>query len=86
MCTISQISMPIMDGYEATRAIRHFEGRRMSEDDQGRKRSRAFIVAITGNTSGNDQSEAFASGVDIYMTKPVSFKEVGRLLENWREG
>ena len=80
------ISMPIMDGYEATRRIRR--------DEEDRKRSRAerggrdgskpaLVVALTGNTGG--RSEAFDAGVDIYMTKPVSMKEVGKLLENWRE-
>ncbi len=42
-----------------------------------------LIIALTGLASGKDQSEAFRSGVDLYITKPVSFKEVGRLLDNW---
>jgi len=42
-----------------------------------------LIIALTGLASGKDQSEAFTSGVDLYITKPVSFKEVGRLLDNW---
>lgn len=29
-------------------------------------------------------AEAFTSGFDLYMTKPVSFREVGRLLDNWQ--
>lgn len=43
----------------------------------------ALIIALTGLASSRDQSEAFTSGVDLFMTKPVSFKEVGRLLDNW---
>ena len=43
----------------------------------------ALIIALTGLASQADQSEAFASGVDLFMTKPVSFKEVGKLLDNW---
>ena len=78
--------MPVMDGYEATRAIRHFESRRMSDASQERTRSRASIIAITGNGGENDQNEAFACGVDVYITKPVRFKEIGRLLDDWREG
>jgi CheY-like chemotaxis protein len=77
------ISMPVMDGYEATRAIRHFENRTIAEG--GWMKQRSLIVAVTGNAGGYDQSEAFASGVDIFMTKPVSFKEVGKILDNWRE-
>lgn len=44
-----------------------------------------MIIALTGLASGKDQSEAFLAGVDLYMTKPVSFKEVGRLLDNWEK-
>lgn len=70
------ISMPIMNGFEATRAIRQFESGRQA--DPG-----AMIIALTGLASGKDQTEVFDSGCDIYMTKPVSFKEVGKLLNHW---
>jgi CheY-like chemotaxis protein len=43
----------------------------------------ALIIALTGLASSRDQGEAFSSGVDLFMTKPVSFREVGRLLDNW---
>jgi CheY-like chemotaxis protein len=71
------ISMPVMNGFEATRAIRRFEA------DQ--KLKPAMIIALTGLANGRDQAEGFASGCDIYMTKPVSFKELARLLQNWKE-
>ena len=70
------VSMPVMNGFEATRAIRDFE-------DKNNVRCPAMIIALTGLASGRDQAEGFASGCDIYLTKPVSFKEVGRLLDNW---
>ncbi|EXJ66842.1 uncharacterized protein A1O5_10037 [Cladophialophora psammophila CBS 110553] len=70
------ISMPVLDGFEATRAIRQFEDRRGSKPG-------AMIIALTGLASARDQTEVFSSGCDIYMTKPVSFKEVGKLLNNW---
>ena len=83
-----------MNGFEATRAIRDVEESRA----QGKRKdapttttdnirppssSPALIIALTGLASSRDQSEAFTSGVDLFMTKPVSFKEVGRLLDNW---
>ena len=82
------ISMPIMNGFEATRAIREIEHTRrvttQSDDDgSGRGQNRALIIALTGLASSRDQTEAYKSGVDLFMTKPVSFKEVGRLLDNW---
>jgi CheY-like chemotaxis protein len=70
------ISMPVLDGFEATRAIRDFE------DGHGTKPG-AMVIALTGLASAKDQAEVFSSGCDIYMTKPVSFKEVGKLLNNW---
>ena len=73
--------MPVMNGFEATRAIRLIEENRRTggPDDP----PPALIIALTGLASSRDQSEAFTSGVDLFMTKPVSFKEVGRLLDNW---
>lgn len=76
--------MPVMNGFEATRAIRDIEDARThnaSSDEQ--KPTPGLIIALTGLASSRDQTEAFTSGVDLFMTKPVSFKEVGRLLDNW---
>ena len=77
------ISMPVMNGFEATRAIRDIEDERGGKSRNGNERPPALIVALTGLASSRDQTEAFASGVDLFLTKPVSFKEVGKLLDNW---
>jgi CheY-like chemotaxis protein len=74
------MSMPVMNGFEATRAIRALE----RESDCRRP---AIIIALTGLSSSRDESEALASGVDFFLTKPVSFREVSRLLDEWeRDG
>lgn len=70
------ISMPVMNGFEATRAIRAME----KENDNRRP---AVIIALTGLSSSRDESEALSSGVDMFLTKPVSFREVSRLLSEW---
>jgi len=77
------ISMPIMNGFEATRAIRAIEQAEYSKLPAMETPPQALIIALTGLASGRDQTEAFSVGMDLYMTKPVSFKEVGRLLDNW---
>lgn len=64
-----------MNGFEATRLIRMFEAEN--------KHNPAMIIALTGLASGRDQAEGFSCGCDIYMTKPVSFRELAKLLKNW---
>jgi len=55
------ISMPEMDGREATAAIRMME--------EGR--SRVPIVALTAHAMEGDSTAILASGMDRYMTKPL---------------
>lgn len=45
----------------------------------------ALIIALTGFSSPKDQEMAFSAGVDVFMTKPVRFREVGKILEGWGE-
>ncbi|CAG8908343.1 unnamed protein product [Penicillium egyptiacum] len=70
------MSMPVMDGFEATRAIRAIEKER---DDY----IPATIIALTGLSSSRDQFRALDSGVDLFLMKPVSFREVSRLIDEW---
>lgn len=72
------ISMPVMDGLEATRTIRSIEKERQ-------RSQRAYIVAFTGLSSSSDEANSLASGVDLFLSKPVSFREVERLLEDWEK-
>lgn len=70
------MSMPVMNGFEATRTIRALERERYG-------RRPAKIIALTGLSSMRDKTEALTSGVDIYWTKPVSFKRVSSLLDEF---
>lgn len=70
------ISMPRMDGLEATRKIRSFER------SNGLEASK--VIALTGLASAEAQQEAFSSGVDQFMTKPVRLKELGEVLAGRR--
>ncbi|KAK1773166.1 putative histidine kinase [Copromyces sp. CBS 386.78] len=40
----------------------------------------ATVVALTGVTSGTIQKDALASGVDLFLTKPVRMKDLGAIL------
>ena len=86
------VSMPYLNGFEATRAIRKIERDRLqafsqtdgvTEGELADYPRSTLIIALTGLASSRDQSDAFISGIDLFMTKPFSFKEVGKLLDNW---
>ncbi|CAP92427.1 Pc13g13580 [Penicillium rubens Wisconsin 54-1255] len=70
------MSMPVMDGFEATRAIRAIEKERDGS-------IAATIIALTGLSSTRDEFRALDSGVDLFLMKPVSFREVSRLIDEW---
>ncbi|KAJ0359270.1 hypothetical protein COL154_008414 [Colletotrichum chrysophilum] len=72
-CILMDISMPVMDGFEATRRIRAHE--------KAHGLSRCNIFALTGLASAGAQQEAFASGIDLFLTKPVRLKELSKILE-----
>ncbi|KAI8181232.1 hypothetical protein K4K54_006804 [Colletotrichum sp. SAR 10_86] len=72
-CILMDISMPVMDGFEATRRIRAHE--------MAHGLSRCNIFALTGLASAGAQQEAFASGIDLFLTKPVRLKELSKILE-----
>ncbi|KAL9949505.1 hypothetical protein ACHAQF_003202 [Verticillium nonalfalfae] len=72
------ISMPVMNGFEATREIRRLEGRAGA--------IRCKIVVLTGLSSASDRKEAVASGSDMFLTKPVKLGKVREVLDQELEG
>ena len=56
------ISMPIMDGKEATRAIRKLE--------KGMTKA-VGIVAVTAHAMQGDDKSILEAGLDHYLTKPL---------------
>jgi signal transduction histidine kinase/FixJ family two-component response regulator/HPt (histidine-containing phosphotransfer) domain-containing protein len=66
--------MPVVDGFEATRRIRLAEA-------GGR---RAPIIALTANALQGDRERCLAAGMDDYLTKPYSRRELDQVLERWR--
>ncbi|KAF2430869.1 hypothetical protein EJ08DRAFT_588418 [Tothia fuscella] len=67
------ISMPIMDGIESTRHIRRFE-RETSINP-------CALIALTGAANPNTRLEAFSSGIDLFLTKPVPMKSLKIMLD-----
>ena len=65
--------MPNMDGLESTRKIRTLPNV-----------SRALpIIALTANAFDDDRNACFDSGMNDFMTKPVSAEELSEKVRNW---
>jgi CheY-like chemotaxis protein len=75
------ISMPVMNGFEATQEIRGWEKAMASENRAEPAPAAATIIALTGLGSSLSKQEAFSSGVNVFLTKPVSLKEVKKILD-----
>ncbi|KAI2481136.1 BaeS Signal transduction histidine kinase [Pyrenophora tritici-repentis] len=95
-CVFMDISMPVMDGFQAVVNIRKVEdevARRVGgvngdentnegidHGEERRRPFRAFVFALTGLGSDKARREASVCGFDEFLLKPVRFKDVMPLL------
>jgi two-component system, sensor histidine kinase and response regulator len=81
------VQMPGMDGYKATRRIRDQEERSGRRNMMmGLRKRRTPIIAMTANAMQGDREKAIGAGMDDYVSKPVSRKELGAVLGRWVSG
>ncbi|CAD6443182.1 2c751db1-fee3-48b6-8fba-fe9be635d9af [Sclerotinia trifoliorum] len=66
------ISMPVMNGFEASQRIRSLE--------REENLKATVIVAVTGLASDESQREAYSSGINLFMSKPVPLKDLSRIV------
>lgn len=71
---LMDINMPEMDGLESTRQIRAFER------DNGL--SPTTVIALTGVASTDTQQEAHASGINLFLIKPVRLAQLETILKS----
>jgi hypothetical protein len=65
--------MPEMDGYEASRQIRH--------DERGGRH--VPIIAMTADMVPGERERCLAAGMDDHISKPVKLHVVAAVLERW---
>ncbi|MBF0461402.1 MAG: response regulator [Magnetococcales bacterium] len=70
---VMDIQMPRMDGYTATRQIRHWE--------QETGRSPLPIIALSAHALEREMQTSREAGCDLYLTKPVSKKKLLDILQ-----
>ena len=69
---LMDIEMPVMDGVDATKAIRVAEKS---------TKSSAYIIATTANAMQGDRELYLAAGMDGYISKPMRINELVSALE-----
>jgi CheY-like chemotaxis protein/anti-sigma regulatory factor (Ser/Thr protein kinase) len=69
---LMDIQMPVMDGYDAARAIRELKSKKLS---------RVPIIAMTANAFEEDRQRALESGMDGYISKPIDIPKLLEMLE-----
>ena len=69
---LMDIQMPKMDGYTATKEIRHLSNRR---------KANIPIVAMTANAFEEDKKKSMAAGMNAHLSKPVNIKNLVETLD-----
>ncbi|HEY6267969.1 MAG TPA: response regulator [Candidatus Acidoferrum sp.] len=68
------VQMPVMDGFEATAAIRKKEGA---------GGIRLPVVALTAHAMKGDREKCLAGGMDGYLSKPIRSQELDEVLRGY---
>jgi len=71
---LMDVQMPEMDGFEATRLIREWEGN---------NKKHIPIIAMTAYAMKGDMERCLAAGMDDYVSKPMEPKELINTIERW---
>lgn len=67
---LMDLSLPEMNGYEATRKLK------------GNERTKSIpVIVVTANAMERDREKAFEAGCDEFVTKPVDIDELTEKIE-----
>ena len=66
------IQMPVMDGYEASRAIRALDDKELAGIP---------IIAMTANAFSEDVKNAMDAGMNAHVAKPIDMKVLKGVLQ-----
>jgi two-component system, NarL family, sensor histidine kinase EvgS len=72
---LSDIHMPVMDGYQMSREIRNVE--------KSEQRRATPIIALTAAALKGDAERCFAAGMDDYLVKPVNIPRLANCIYTW---
>ena len=66
--------MPVMNGIEATEAIRKLDGAYYHN---------VPIIALTGNTAKEQREEYKQAGMNDYLSKPLDMTDIYKIVRKW---
>ena len=69
---LMDIQMPVMNGYEATRAIRQLKDKHLAD---------VPIIAMTANAFQEDKEKALSEGMDGHVAKPLKVEELLKTMQ-----
>ena len=72
---LMDVQMPEMDGRETTERIRQWEGTQAG--------GTVPIVALTAHAMANEKRALLQSGMDDYLTKPISERQLAQVVLKW---
>lgn len=71
---VTDVSMPLIDGYELVRHVRRRPALRLLP-----------IVFLTGRTETTERVKGYQLGCDVYLAKPFELSELGAIVRNLLE-
>ena len=75
-CILMDIQMPVMNGYEASEAIRRLE----------REDARTVpILALTANAFASDVGKAHSAGMNDHVSKPIDVEQLIEAIQRWTD-
>lgn len=71
---LMDVQMPVMNGYDATRAIRKLTRKDADEIP---------IIAMTANAFAEDEKEALNAGMNIHLAKPIDIERLKKVIRQY---
>ena len=71
---LMDVNMPVMNGLEATRAIRKLDRKDAQEIP---------IIAMSANAFAEDVQESLKAGMNAHLTKPIEIKELVKVISKF---
>ncbi|KAK4122657.1 hypothetical protein N657DRAFT_620631 [Parathielavia appendiculata] len=74
---LMDVQMPVLDGYEATKLLRH---------DELESVRKVLVIAMTASAIQGDREKCLAAGMDDYLAKPVRSEVLKKKLDAYLSG